>query len=182
MHLIVVKLALEVATILPLKQPLAVLFTSMVLTCVSGSVHPVLFTLAMMLIVQPLTFILSAVGMKVGPFTIGLVILPVAHVHVSIGVNDPTEALLPVVDKKAVVAGAVRPDLSATAVPNRARPLTRVLYVIVDERLRPRHDAKPLPLEQLQAILIVPVELEQLLKLLLHNRVVVVCVCMALVV
>ena len=160
MHLVVVELTFEVATILPLKQPLTVLLAFIVLASVGRSVDPVFFTLTVVLIVKPFTFILCAISVEVGPFTIRLVILPVAHIHVAIGVYDPTEALLTVVNKVAVVARAVWPDLGTTPVANRTRPLTCVLYVIVDERLWSRYDTKSFSLEQLLAELIVPVKLK----------------------
>ena len=51
MHLVVVELTFEVATILPLEQPLSVLLAFIVLACVGCSVDPVLFTLTVVLIV-----------------------------------------------------------------------------------------------------------------------------------
>ena len=98
--------------------------------------------------------------MEVRPFTIRLVVLPVAHIHVAIGVNDSTEALLTVIDKMAVIACAIWPDLGTTPMANRTRPLTCVLYIIVDERLWSRYDTKPFSLKQLLAVLIVPVKLK----------------------
>ena len=98
--------------------------------------------------------------MEVGPFSIRLVVLPVAYIHVAIGVYDPTEALLTVVHKIAVIARAVWPDLGTTPMANRTRPLTCVFYVIVDERLWSRYDTKSFSLKKLLAELIVPVKLK----------------------
>jgi len=133
MHLIIVKLALKVAAVPPFEVPLPMLLSVNILSLVGGAVDPILFAFAVVLVVEPVAFIGGAVCMEIGTLAIGLVILPVAHIHVSISVDDPPKSLLPIIDKIAVVACAIRPDLRATTMPDRPRPLSDVLNFIMND-------------------------------------------------
>ena len=120
--------------------------------------------------------------MEIGPFAIRLVVLPVADINVTVGMDNPPKALLAIIDEVAIVPGTVRPDLSAATMTDRPRPLSRVFDVIVYQLLWLLDNPEPLPLQQLLAELVVPVKLEQLFKFLRHDHIVVVGVLLRLVV
>ena len=120
MHLVIAKLAFEVASVLPFEQTLAMLLTIDVLTGVGCTVDPVLFALSVMLVVLPVTFVGGSVRVEVGSFTIGFVVFPVANVDVTVGMDDATESFLPVVDEVSVESGAIWPDLRAFAMSDSA--------------------------------------------------------------
>ena len=174
LHSIVDEGALELAPILPLKAPPPVLLPLRVLAFVDGAVRPVLLTLPMMLIVDPITLVIRTVVMEIGALAIRSVILPVAHVYITIAMDDTPEALLLILVKVAVIPGPIRPDLRSFAVAHGAGPLAGILHVaLVDGLLACLHD-KPVLADELIAELVVPLELGQIFQLLLHDRVLVV--------
>ena len=81
----------------------------------------------MVLVVQPLAFVVSAVGVVVGALAIGHVIFPVANVVVAICMDQAPEPLLLIIDEVAVVAGSVGPDLRPLAMAQLTCPFASVL-------------------------------------------------------
>ena len=88
--------------------------------------------------------------------------------------NDTPETLLMIQYEVAVVASAIRPDLCAFTMPHVSAPLTGILDLAFVHGLIAPLYLQILIAYQLLAILIVPLELSQVLKLLQHYRVLVV--------
>ena len=96
-HFIINELSTVLATVGPGKLAHAVFLSLAVVTLEYSSVHPYLFALTMMHVVNPEAFIVRSVSVHVRPMAIRLVFLPVAKVHVTITMNKSTETFLIVV-------------------------------------------------------------------------------------
>ena len=69
------------------KLSFAVLFALKVLAFVNGTVRPSFDTKAMLLVVSPISLIASPVCVSVSSLAIGLIVLPLALVYVSVGME-----------------------------------------------------------------------------------------------
>ena len=76
----------------------------------------------MLLAIEPLARVGRSVGVRVRTLPMELAHFPEADEHIAVGLDEPAEALLLVIDEEAVVLGAIRPYLFTFTV-----PLVRVL-------------------------------------------------------
>lgn len=81
----------------------------------------------MVLVIQPLAFVVCAIGVVVRALAIGHVIFPIANVVVAICMDEAPEPLLLITDKVAVVAGSIGPDLRPLAMAQLTCPFADVL-------------------------------------------------------
>ena len=81
----------------------------------------------MVLVIQPLAFVVCAVSVVVGALAIRHVIFPVADVVVAICMDEAPVPLLLIIDEVAVVARPVGPDLRPLAMAQLTCPFARVL-------------------------------------------------------
>lgn len=79
-----------------------------------------------LLVVLPVAFVPGSLGVDVHPVAVALVVVPVALVHVAVGVVEPALALGHAVGPLALEHGPVRPTHGAVAVPEAAHPLSAV--------------------------------------------------------
>ena len=119
----------------------------------------------MVLVVEPVALVRCTVLMEVGTLTIRFVVLPESNIDIAICMNDSTEAFLPIIDKVAIVARAIRPHLSSTSMAYRAGPFTCVTNAVLDLDHVLCDDSQPFPPEQIITVRIVPFELLKLIQL-----------------
>ena len=128
LHLVLLESPDKVRAVLPAEPASAMLASIKVLALVDGPVRPDFFALAVVLIIQPVALVIRPISMVIGAFTVGHVVFPVADVVVAICVNQTPESFLLIVDKVAVVAGPIGPDLRTLAMAVFTSPLACVLY------------------------------------------------------
>jgi hypothetical protein len=132
MDFVVEELALVVAGIEELEDSLASLGAIFILSFVLFAIGPLLDSKPILLVVLPLADVLGAVGVGVGAVAVGLVVEPLALVDVAVGVVEHALPVGLVVDPLADVLAAVRPALSAVALPHCVLPLPFVGDAVVE--------------------------------------------------
>mmetsp|Transcript_26046 Transcript_26046/g.32506 ORF Transcript_26046/g.32506 Transcript_26046/m.32506 type:complete len:330 (-) Transcript_26046:138-1127(-) len=129
-HFILDELPAKLAAVGPVKVTFAMLLALPVVALEDGSVGPDFFSLPMVLVIDPESLVEGPINVRILAMAIATVLLPVAHVDVTVTVHDPPQPLLEVLYKIAFVAGAIWPDqrASAVALPIRS-PLTRIAHL-----------------------------------------------------
>ena len=131
-HLVIDELTVITTSILPLEQTMAVFLALLVIACIGCAIGPVFFASPVVLIIEPVTLVRCTILVEVGAFTIRFVVFPEADIDIAISVDDPAEAFLSIIDKVAIVARAIRPDLGCTPMTNCSRPFASVTHAILD--------------------------------------------------
>jgi len=109
-----------------------VLFTVLVITFVARVIGPRLDTVSVLLVLHPLTRVLSAVHVDVAAPAVRLVIEPLSFVDIAIGVDQTAFTVSHVIAPVAFVLGAVFPDLETAPMSQAVRrPLTTVDSAVV---------------------------------------------------
>jgi len=104
----------------------SIFLTFEVLAFINRTIWPGLVTVAMLLIVLPLTHIFCTICMGVGSHTVGFVVLPLTLVDITISVIQFALSIRFSLLPLAVVAGPVEPSLDSVAVPLAVEPLSFV--------------------------------------------------------
>lgn len=86
------------------------------MTLVLGTVRPLLFTLPVLLVVDPVALVLGAIGVRVLAEAVRLVVDPMSIVNVAVGVDQSSATVSLVSLPVALVDASVRPNLIAFAV------------------------------------------------------------------
>ena len=113
---ILVELAIIGRLIRPDEFSAPVLHALFVVSLVLGTIGPLLQTISVLLVLVPVTLISRAVEVRVDAEAIGLVLGPLSLVDVALRVHEPAEAIGHPVAPKAVIPGAIGPDLDTAAV------------------------------------------------------------------
>ena len=117
LELTIDELPLIVAAILPVEPALAILLALIELSFVSsGSVIPLLFTIAMLSVFNPLPRVDCIVGINKDSIPICFVISPLAFVHVSIGMSHSAASIRLISPPDPLIFRAIRPDLNANTI------------------------------------------------------------------
>mmetsp|Transcript_113725 Transcript_113725/g.322036 ORF Transcript_113725/g.322036 Transcript_113725/m.322036 type:complete len:241 (+) Transcript_113725:357-1079(+) len=124
MYLIVFELALIVGPILPREIPRAVLLPSPVCALIPRAIGPALHSEAILLVCNPLAFVLGSIPLLVQTISMCLVLLPLTVVGVLARVVEPPAPILLVVCPVSSVPRVVRPNLLTLAMSLVAEPFT----------------------------------------------------------
>ena len=104
-----------------------------VLALVTRVIRPNLFTITVLLILEPVAFVVSAICVVVLAIAMGFIIFPFAVVHVTIGMDEPSTTVGLVSSPVAFIERAIDPDLGASAIlAAHLVPLTLVLSPVVE--------------------------------------------------
>lgn len=131
MNLIVEKLTFIVAAIKKFKYSFTCFGAIFIFSFISLSIKPLLHSHSILLIVLPLSHILSPVGVSVCPLPIGLVIKPFSLVYVSVRVVEYSFSIgfveLPLSD----IFAAIGPGLRSDSLSHSVLPLSFVSDSVV---------------------------------------------------
>jgi len=97
-----------------------------IVTLIPRLVGPRLDTFAMLEVVFPLTFVHGSVHVLIYSWSVCLIVGPEAFVDVSVNVDELAFAMSPVIPPLSNILGAVSPQLLAVAVSKASLPLTIV--------------------------------------------------------
>ncbi len=156
MHLVVLPLPVELATVAPslnapafdivvneiasvgrsvspVKFTNAVLLSVLVHSLVAGVVRPDFLAAPVLLIFEPLAFILGAICVVENTVAVSLIVLPFATVNSTVSVNQAASSVCLVVLPVSLVKTAVNPDLHSLSIFSALHvPFTFVLGAIVE--------------------------------------------------
>ena len=105
---------------MPLFDPLNVV------SLVLSSVTPLFMAVAVLLVIQPLTSVGSAVLVEIDPLPLGLVVDPLSLIDVSAGLDESAHSVGHIALPVALVEGALFPNLAADATALIVLPLAVV--------------------------------------------------------
>lgn len=87
-----------------------------VLTLIEGVVGPDLFSLTMLLVLEPVALIFCTVSMMVSSESVCFVFLPVPVIYVPIGMDQSTASISFIVLPVALVDGSINPELDSSSI------------------------------------------------------------------
>ena len=94
---------------------LSVFLSILVAAVIASAIRPGLYTLPMLLVLEPLTNVSGAICMTIGAMAVGLIVQPHALVHITIGVDEGAHSVGLIILPHAIVAGRVWPNLHSMA-------------------------------------------------------------------
>jgi hypothetical protein len=130
------KVSLIVGSIFPIEPTPAILLSLMEVSNVGGLgpawLAPSFYSLAMLLIFEPIAFVLGIVDVYKNAIAIGLVLHPGSVINVSICMSHPPLAISLVFPPHALVLRAIRPELNSDPIslPRLLAPLTLEEFAI----------------------------------------------------
>jgi hypothetical protein len=120
---VILEFAFVAASVLSRKFPLAVLYTIIVIPFVFATTWPYLNPLSLLLVLEPHPPIHTPIEILKFPKPMGLIILPIAFINISIGMDKPAMTVCLIVEPVSLVAGTILPYLDAEAMSLLALPL-----------------------------------------------------------
>lgn len=102
------------------------LLTKHVVTLINGAIGPTLFSLTMLEVIFPHTFVASSIDMNIGTESVSFVTDPVSFIDVSVDMDELSLAVSTVVFPLTLVGGAIDPGLLPIAVSEPSDPLTNI--------------------------------------------------------
>jgi len=81
------------AAVCPVKLTRSMLLAIMIGSFIVCAVRPYFFSLPMLLVFEPVAFILGSISMVVPAFSMGFVVFPIAVVDVTVGMNETATAI-----------------------------------------------------------------------------------------
>ena len=125
----------------------------------------------MVLVIDPVTFIVGAIHVEVGTLPITLVLFPVPNVDIAITVHYAPETLLVILHEVPIIPGSIWPNLRAFAVTHGASPFASVLDFGLMGDLFSLFNYQVGFANQLFTILVVPLKVREVFKFFFHDRV-----------
>eukprot|EP00405_Crypthecodinium_cohnii_P019725 CAMPEP_0206478054 /NCGR_PEP_ID=MMETSP0324_2-20121206/35806_1 /ASSEMBLY_ACC=CAM_ASM_000836 /TAXON_ID=2866 /ORGANISM="Crypthecodinium cohnii, Strain Seligo" /LENGTH=117 /DNA_ID=CAMNT_0053954249 /DNA_START=477 /DNA_END=826 /DNA_ORIENTATION=+ len=116
MDVVIEKLSFIGRSVSPLEVAMSSFLAELVVAFISGAIWPDFDTLAVLLVLSPLTLVLRAISMVVGALSVSLIVLPLSFVDVAIDMLEPAVACGFVELPLTVVLRSIRPDLHPLAV------------------------------------------------------------------
>ena len=89
---------------------LAFLVPPNVLTFITCPVLPSFHSVAVLLVVRPLTIVDGAVKVQIFPLSTGFVVSPLSHIYIAIGVDKPTKPMRLSIEELSFVERTIEPD------------------------------------------------------------------------
>ena len=108
-YFILSKLSLVVTRICKRQKPIPFFLGFDILTLILGSVRPALFSIAVLLIILPVSNVRSPVDMFVSAFAIRLIIKPSPHVDIAVGMDEAAEPKCLAVFYPSLIIGSIFP-------------------------------------------------------------------------
>lgn len=111
---------------------MAVLLAILVLTFVASIIRPDFFAFTVLFVLEPPAFVSRTISVIVDSVAVGLIVLPVSIIDVSVSMNKAASTVCFIVFPVTFVKGAIDPDLNtATVFSALLVPLSFVLGSVI---------------------------------------------------
>ena len=98
--------------------------------------------MAMLLIIEPLPFIVGTISMRICSHTFSFVIYPLAFIDIAISVNKFSLSVGFIITPLTLIAATIRPELSAHSISHAVEPLSSVRCTISQSEWTLGHASK----------------------------------------
>ena len=157
-HTIFKEISAKAAAIQPRKASNTVLHTILILTFINCAVCPNFLTLSLMLVIDPLTFIIGTICMMIYTLATRFTIFPKADIELSISMDHSTKSILTIINEETIITCPVRPNLSSTTMSFFACPFANILHKIGKNDFGSELYGEACLNEKVYAIFIIPYE------------------------
>lgn len=135
------ELALVIASICKCEPTASLFFALLVGTVIARAIGPGLDSMSVLFIIVPLSFVISAVCMRVAAISLGFVVNPLTLIDIAICVVQLALSVGFVLAPLTFIARPVWPDLNPVAIAHFVQPLSGVSCSIFQRVRRPSNSA-----------------------------------------